>query len=293
MKKNYQRNSPIVTVIKNFINKKSGCVSISRNEIQRRFFGLDWTHQKKIILAFLESGKTDREWTYSVLLNFWDVSFEEKVKELWEKYHEEKCAWIVIRHLPKEYIKEHMSELSHGRNYYFICRRMTDDSDFVIDKSKLSARDYLMVIFHAQRHLDDAEATDILYEIVRDICFNPFPSMELSTHILIDRKEVVGASHFSNISLAEYYLGVMYKDDVVNSFSNWDAATKKKIGESQEYKDLQSHALSDFQYKRRVASIVQKHLYLSLPEKYKTMSDEEYLNRVNDENFNFDPYEPF
>ena len=89
MKKNYQRNSPIVTVIKNFINKKSGCVSISRNEIQRRFFGLDWTHQKKIILAFLESGKTDREWTYSVLLNFWDVSFEEKVKELWEKYHEE------------------------------------------------------------------------------------------------------------------------------------------------------------------------------------------------------------
>ena len=64
-----KRNTPIATLIKNYINKKSGKVSDSRNEIQRRFDYLDWKDQKKIVLAFLESGKTDRQWAYSKTLD--------------------------------------------------------------------------------------------------------------------------------------------------------------------------------------------------------------------------------
>ena len=44
------RNNPIATVIKNYTNKKSGKVTDSRNEIQRRFLGLDWKDQKKIMV---------------------------------------------------------------------------------------------------------------------------------------------------------------------------------------------------------------------------------------------------
>ena len=97
------RNNPIATVIKNYTNKKSGKVTDSRNEIQRRFLGLDWKDQKKIMAAFLDAGAADRNWAYSRLLDLWDASFEKKVQELWETYHEEKCSWVMIRHFPKEY----------------------------------------------------------------------------------------------------------------------------------------------------------------------------------------------
>jgi hypothetical protein len=79
-----KRNTPIATLIRNYINKKSGKVSESREEIQWRFNWLDWKDQKKILNAFLESGKSDREWAYGKVLDFWDDSFLPKVKELWE-----------------------------------------------------------------------------------------------------------------------------------------------------------------------------------------------------------------
>ena len=79
---------PIATIIKWFVERKNGKVVESRKEIQRRFDGLDWSVQKKVILAFLNSGKTDREWVYEQLIWFWDEAFLPKVKEVFEKYHE-------------------------------------------------------------------------------------------------------------------------------------------------------------------------------------------------------------
>ena len=78
-----KRNTSIAILIRNYTNKKSGKVSDSREEIKWRFNWLDWKDQKKIITAFLESGKTDREWAYSKMLDYWDDSFQPKVKELW------------------------------------------------------------------------------------------------------------------------------------------------------------------------------------------------------------------
>lgn len=152
--RNVSRNHPIATVIKNYVNKKSGKVTDSRNEIQRRFFGLDWKDQKKIVAAFLDSGVSDRDWAYSRLLDLWDASFEQKVLELWETYHEEKCAWVIIRHFPKEFISKHVNTFNEGRDYYFICRRLAADADFVIDKERLSKTDYLMALSHGERHIN-------------------------------------------------------------------------------------------------------------------------------------------
>lgn len=55
-----RRNTPISTLIKNYINKKSGKVVVSRREIQERFNYLDWKDQKKILMSFLQAGMTDR-----------------------------------------------------------------------------------------------------------------------------------------------------------------------------------------------------------------------------------------
>ena len=249
--RNVSRNHPIATVIKNYVNKKSGKVTDSRNEIQRRFFGLDWKDQKKIVAAFLDAGVSDRDWAYSRLLDLWDASFEQKVFELWETYHEEKCAWVIIRHFPKEFISKHVNTFNEGRDYYFICRRLAADADFVIDKERLSKTDYLMALSHGERHINDAEATDILYEIVRDIAFHWSPSMELPRDYMPHRREVMTASDFVNVSIALYYLEKIGNDDVVITFRTWESKVH----------------------------IVQKHLYYALPEKYKTMTDEEYDKR--------------
>ena len=274
------RNNPIATVIKNYTNKKSGKVTDARNEIKRRFFGLDWKDQKKILAAFLDSGISDRNWAYSRLLNMWDVSFEPRVRTLWETYHEEKCSWVIIRHFPKEYLREHINQFNEGRDYYFICRRLAEDSDYVIDKDKLSKTDYLMALAHADRHIHDIEALDTLYEIVRDITFLWHPSMELSRDYMFHRHEVMTASDFSNVSIALYYLEKMGNDKVVASFRTWESNMQSCVCNSEEYKALNKKSISDYDYKDEIASIVQKYLYYCLPVKYKTMTDEEYDKRI-------------
>lgn len=274
------RNNPIAIVIRNYTNKKSGKVKDARNEIQRRFFGLDWKDQKRIMAAFLDSGVSDRNWAYSRLLYLWDASFEPQVQALWEAYHEEKCSWVIIRHFPKEYLREHIDLFHEGRDYYFICRRLAEDSDFVIDKSKMSKTDYLMALSHAERHVDDVEATDTLYEIVRDIAFHWNPSMELSRDYALHRHEVMTASDFANVSIALYYLEKMGNDDVVTAFRMWESRVRSIVSDCEEYKDLNREPISDYDYKEKLASIVQKHLYYALPKKYKIMTDEEYDKRA-------------
>ena len=270
------KNSPIATVIKNYLNKKSGKVTDSRSEIQRRFFGLDWKDQKKIMSAFLDSGISDRDWAYSRLLDLWDASFEPQVLKLWETYHEEKCAWVIIRHFPKEFIKNHIDTFDESRDYYFICRRLVDDSDFVIDKERLSKTDYLMALSHGNRHIDDEEAAAILYGIVRDVCFCSWPYMELSRRYAPIRTKMMTATDFANVSIALYYLQNIGNDDVVSKFYLWETIVQTSVRFCEEYKDLVRESLSDYEYKERLAAIVQKHLYYMLPEKYKTMTDEEY-----------------
>ena len=290
------RNHPIATVIKNYVNKKSGKVTDSRNEIQRRFFGLDWKDQKKIMAAFLDSGISDRDWAYSRLLDMWDASFEPRVLDLWETYHEDKCAWVIIRHFPKEFIKKHINTFNEGRDYYFICRRLATDTDFMIDKARLSKTDYLMALSHGERHIGDAEATDILYAIVQEICFHWCASMELSRNYITRGNEMLVASDFVNVSIALYYLEKMGNDNVVSDFHNWENVVQTSVRQSEEYKALENKSCSDYEYKKELAAIVQKHLYYALPVKYKTMTDEEYNQRDMDyttqTSFNGEMYKP-
>ena len=153
-----KRNTPIATLIKNFINKKSGKVAESRKEIQRRFEHLDWKDQKKILIASLDSCKSDRQWAYSKLYNHWDKSFEEKVRKLWDELHEPMCAWPIIRFFPISYVKENMTSFTGERDFYFISLRLAEDPNYVIDKSKLRTVDYLAVLYYSGRMLSDDDA---------------------------------------------------------------------------------------------------------------------------------------
>ncbi len=278
------RNNPIAIVIKNYIDKKSGRVTVARKEIKRRFFGLDWKDQKKIIAAFLDAGQADRLWAYSKLLDLWDDSFEQKIQELWETYYEEKCAWVIIRHFPKAYLRENIDLFNEGRDYYFICKRLAEDEDFAIDKDKLSNLDYLMAMSRGGRHIDDEEAMDILCFIVKDICFHWCAYMELSRDYYPNRKEVMVASDFANVSIALYYLERIGNKKVMLDFHEWESDVRSSVCQSDDYKAMRNEALSDYEYKDKMADIVQKYMYHALPDKYKPMADEDYDKRYRSSN---------
>ena len=127
MKNITKHNRPIKTVLKEYVERQKGKVVEARKELQRRFNGLDWNIQKKILVAHLKSSKSDRGWAYTLLLNYWDKSFLPYVQEIWETYHEERCSWIIIRYFPKDYILNNLHLFDFKRNYMFICLRFGSD----------------------------------------------------------------------------------------------------------------------------------------------------------------------
>lgn len=269
-----KRNTPIAKLIRDYTNKKSGKVSVSREEIQRRFNHLDWKDQKKILSAFLDSCITDREWAYGQLISYWDDSFLPKVKELWETFHEYKCSWSIIRYFPLEYIKEHNGEFTDARDYYFICLRLAKDKDYPIDRMKLSGRDYLSVLWHTGRTISDAEARDTLFSIIHDCCFADtfMPRLERVGEGRYDK--VITPANYREVNLAIYYLLKLEKDNIVQQFEHWNELVEDAINDSPEFKSIdRNYLFLDYEYDRRRVEIANLYAFQTLDEKYKLSSD--------------------
>lgn len=265
-----KRNTPIAKLIRDYTNKKSGKVSVSREEIQRRFNHLDWKDQKKILTAFLDSGKTDREWAYSQLLDNWDDSFIPKVKELWEIYREYKCAWSVIRYFPLEYIKLHMEDFTEERDYYFICLRLAKDKKYIIDSNKLSKTDYLSVLYHTGRNLTDHKAHDILFGIIRDCCAPDYSIIRLENVGEGKRSEVVTPANFREVNLAIYYLQKLERIVIVCLFEIWNQMVEENIYNSSEFKTIKrSDYYSDYEYDQKRIELAKFYAYQALGDKFK------------------------
>lgn len=269
-----KRNTPIATLIKNFIDKKSGKVTDSRKEILQRFDYLDWKDQKKIMAAFLDSGKSDRQWAYMKVLDNWDPTFQPKVMQLWDELHENRCAWVIIRHFPLEYLSQNIDKFTGYRNYFFICMRLADDKNYVIDKSRLSPTDYLAVLYHTDRTLPEEEANDMLYKIVHKRCIKGFLLFdELDRYFDDSRGQVISPIRFREVSVALYYLKKLNFERVVSTFEDWNYEVEKTIVESPEFKTLSEAKRDDFVDRQEGIRIARKYAYLALDDKYKQDSD--------------------
>lgn len=268
------RNKPIATVIKNYIDKQSGKVTESRKEIQRRFFGLDWKDQKRIMFAFLDAGKSDRDWAYSRLLDLWDGSFEQKISDLWAKYHEFRCAWIIIRHFPLDYIKNNIDQFKDDRDYYFICLRLAKDKNYIIDRTKLSKTDYLALLYHTEREITDNEARDYLYSIVHDYCLKDSLLRSLEHVGEGKRGSVITPINYRKVNLAIYYLLRLDKEEVVQQFREWNEMLEETIYKSPEFRLVEKiYGFGDYEYKHKRVEVADIYAYQALDEKYKSLFD--------------------
>ena len=231
-----RRNTPISTLIKNYINKKSGKVVVSRREIQERFNYLDWKDQKKILMSFLQAGMTDRKWASYKLLSYWDKSFEPIMEELWLKYQERELSWPIIRYFPIDYIKQNMETLGAGHNYQDICIRLFGIDGFEIDESKLNEIEILNVYTKIGKPLTNMRVMELLMTLVEKICTDEYEDWGHGWFFNFEPKlPSITESNLMNRALSILELGDY--DKVVHDFNIWN----ESVLNDEKYKSQITH----------------------------------------------------
>lgn len=249
------KNTSTSLLLKRFTDKQSGKVGEARREIQHRFDYLDWNVQKRILLYFLDSGKSDRMWAYAKLLKFWDDCFEPIVRSHWEQYHEDKCAWPIIRFFPESYVWEHLEELSSGENYYHICLRLGINEEFTIDKTKLTPEKYLSVLHRTGRRINEDEAHSLLYQLIKGLCFRGLSLRDTRYMSCHDRSKAPYPYDIPTIRQFIYDLNDLGVNKILHVFTSWANKIQTEISNSPEYHNLQSLSLPDDVYLRLLAEI--------------------------------------
>ena len=278
--KKIPRNRPIASLIKLYLDKKSGKVYDARKEIQKRFDYLDWKDQKRIILAFLQSGKSDRVWAYGKIYRQWDDCYLEPLKALWERYHEDVCAWSVIQHFPIEYVRENASQLEEVNGYYHLCQRLAEDAEYQIDKSKLFDKEYLLVMLNTHREVKEDEAKDIFFRSLHYFCLYE-PEWLFKDHY----NNSGGAFSIEDIdfmSSLKYIFQLLGLDNLVRFIEEWNEHVMFTMLQGEELKELANETIRDDEFHVKRIAIGLKYYYLALDDKYKTPTDELPFRKQND-----------
>jgi hypothetical protein len=215
-----KHNTPIGTLLKWFLDKKGGKVRQSRNEILWRFDALDWRYQKQILFSFLQSGKTDREWAYRKLYSCWDNCFMPIVIVHWEKYRDASLARLIIQYGSKDYLKNNLENLSLGRNYYYIFLRLSDDKDFVVDKSRLNETDLLAVKRHLGEVVTDGDILDLFFLLIYKLCKGIYKFRVL--------KPIVESEYGTTLVIFETPLVKGMLNEIINGFGKQYLASELK-----------------------------------------------------------------
>lgn len=278
------RNRPIATLIKWYAQRTKGKVVESRQEIQRRFDGLDWKDQKKIILAFLSSGKADRKWVYTKLIKNWDDDFLPIVLDLFEKYHEEGCLLPVTLFFPTDYVKDHFDELSEGKNYYKLCYRLANDQvEFEPRREKLSPKEYLYILKLQEKKPDDDVVLSILYEVLYDLCTNKYTNYNGITLLSsLEKDRPIVASDFVYVNALVERLKTMGCDSALEKFMRWEEFLRFTLSNSREFKEIDRN--DDFGYNHKRWIVAKNYIRLLLNDKFEKKLDSK-IRSIYEERF--------
>ena len=258
--KRLRHNRPAATLLKEFCNKKSGKVTDARRELQRRFAGLDWPLQKKILIAHLESGKTDRHWAYSMLIPHWDDCFTDMVANLWEQYHEARCAWTIIRRMPEQYLFDHIEEFDKGNNYYHLCVRLANNPAFVIDKTRLSPISQFWLKNRLGQEITLQDVKDTIYRVVFNECMYPNPYMTKPQQSgRIDPPEPLCITNIHKIYFTVFNRSKWPfdgEDERINYLEHWFKQVSERVKAMPEYQVLITQPIDDHQFNMKVYDMI-------------------------------------
>ena len=224
MRKPVDWNAPIKLVLKELKSNDKSVVCQALRQLRQRFIGLDKRDQLQVLIHHLNGNKNCRKWAYGKLIDLWDDAFEPIITQLWNQYHEERCAWAIINHFPLEYVIENEEALSIGNNRKFVVRRLCDDVTYQINETSLSTSDYVWVLSYTGRSISDDKAKWILIDIVKAISANRADSIAVIDYTM-------GFTFSATLNKVIFHLVKMGKGEVVSVFLKWyQQATKGMKG---------------------------------------------------------------
>ena len=273
-----QKNETISSLLKQLADKKSGKVMSSRKKLQDRFEKQDFQTQRKILKAFLSSSKKDRLWAYAWLRKNWDNMLYEKVKSLWELYHERECGQVVLKYFPVEYVYNNREELDTDDNYTWLCIRLINYPQFQIDKERLcligknklrpnpfrernfyrciGEVEYLYILAKSKSKIKKGEATRILYkQIVANLYDDKISCKlkELFYDVLQNNYYKIYSENyypttkwFDNVSIIFWCMGRLGLAEELIAYEEWDNMVQHRLVDSADYKELLKYHIDDF-----------------------------------------------
>ena len=271
------RNRPIRQLIKWFVNREKGKVVDARSEIRRRFPYIDWSDQKKFLLASLSSGQTDRTWAYRQLVRYWDDSLFPKAKEVWEKFHDTEMIQPAIMCFPEDYVKSELKEFSDSRNIYAYIyhRRFIVDPNYVIERNNFSAYQYLMLMRHGMRCISNDEALSLLYEHILHLINIPARTIVINGYLCrgvdIDQEDFPTVMEFRSIYAMVRATEELGNVDVVQNFYHWAGDAYMNFVQSEEYPALIAEEVGPNRVFDKKIFLAKKMMYNAIPDKYKEM----------------------
>ncbi len=172
-------NASINQLLDDFNNDKSGRITISRIELQKRFDYQSFDDQKRIVDAFMRrTTKHDVVWCAKYLLDdwFWRDTYFDPVEWYWERDTENYRLFRVIeKRASKEYLNEKI-QLFENQNegvieskaYTWFLVRLGKEKSFVIKKERLSPFLYVYICAKTGRPVSNDEADSALFQVVSD-----------------------------------------------------------------------------------------------------------------------------
>lgn len=170
--KKFPENHSFQLLLANFTNRKSKQVKAAREELLRRYNGLDSDQQLAVRKALLQSaGKTDNRQGCKLCLERWDGEELPLLEDLLERNiaNPDYETWyltsrLLCRHASVEYLLKNEHHLTHIQGdpvnkviYYHLSLRLIGEDGFVWTKENLFIDDYYRLIYH--KHLPfDAQA---------------------------------------------------------------------------------------------------------------------------------------
>ena len=166
----HRLNYPIEEVLDDYVNKRKGKQVEARRQLKKRFDGQEHSVQERIMLAFMEHGSEgERNFVYEKLCgeDFWVEEYTSLIQQWWERFRDDKMARVIIRRCPREYLLEHLDELSGHGDYATLCIR----TGMTPDPQKMSPQTYLWVLKSIGGQLRFREGERTVLGAVRDYMY--------------------------------------------------------------------------------------------------------------------------
>lgn len=172
-------NASINQLLDDFNNDKSGRITTSRIELQKRFDYQSFDDQKRIVEAFMRrTTKHDVVWCAKYLLDdwFWRDAYFDPVEWYWERDTDNyRLLRVIEKRASEEYLNgkvqlfENQNEGAiENKAYTWFLVRLGKDKNYVIKKERLSPFRYVYICAKTGRCVSLDEADSALSQVVSD-----------------------------------------------------------------------------------------------------------------------------